>query len=164
MTTLSTSFESDLREALLDDVETTLVGEEANLIFEFVELVHANLRAYGRRHDYNVESTIESLGTPQVQRTDNRVTVRVGWTSEQMARWEFGTETHSIQPTNAESLSFVWVDPPQWVREEFNQARESAGQFRSGYRVFLPEVGVEGLPESRAIRDSINAFRRVLES
>ena len=164
MTTLSTSFESDLREALLDDVETTLVGEEANLIFEFVELVHANLRAYGRRHDYNVESTIESLGTPQVQRTDNRVTVRVGWTSEQMARWEFGVSPHTINGKPV--LTFVWSgeNVPEWVKEEFEQARGSGGQFQEGWRVFFPEVEHPGIPESRAIRDSIRGLRRILEA
>ena len=50
------------------------------------------------------------------------------------------------------------------AREEFDQARTSGGQFQSGWRVFLPDVDVSGLPESRAIRDALNALRRLLET
>jgi hypothetical protein len=161
MATLDSDFEDALREAVLDDAQATLVGEQANLIFEFVELVHTRLRAYGERHGYDVESTIDSLGQPQVDRGRETLTVTVGWQSPQMARWEFGTSDHTVDGNPV--LSFVWEDPPQWVREEFNQARDESGQFRSGWRVFFPEVEVSGLPESRAIRDAINALRRVLE-
>jgi hypothetical protein len=162
MATLESGFETKLREAVLDEAESELVGRQANLVFEFVELVHARLRSYGRRHDYDVESTIDSLGTPQVERRDGRLTVTIGWQSPQMARWEFGTSDHTVDGNPV--LSFVWADPPQWVREEFDQARDDSGQFRSGWRVFFAEVEVSGLPESRAIRDAINGLRRVLEA
>ena len=169
MTTLDSGFEADLRKAALDEAEAKLVGEGANLVFEFVELVHANLRAYGRRHGYDVEATIDSLGQSEVRRTESGLSVRVGWESEQMARWEFGTSEHTIDGTPV--LSFVWAetdtpaaDPPEWVREEFDRARADSGEFATGWRVFLPEVTVKGLPESRAIRDSLNGFRRVLRS
>ena len=161
MAELDSSFEDDLREAVLDDVESKMVGQQAGLIYQFVELVHTRLRAYGERHGYDVESTIDSLGKPEVTRTDNRIEVRVGWTSEQMARWEFGTSDHTVQ---GDPLAFVWYDPPQWVREEFDQARGAGGRFESGWLVFLQEVEVSGLPESRAIRDSLNAFRQVLRA
>jgi hypothetical protein len=78
-----------------------------------------------------------------------------------MGRWEFGTSDHTV---SGDPLSFVWEDPPQWVREEFDQARGSGGRFRSGWRVFLPETDVSGLEESRAIRDSLNGFRRLLRA
>lgn len=161
MTTLDSSFEGDLREAVLDDVETKLVGQQANLVYEFVELVHTNLRAYGRRHDYDVESTIESLGTPQLDRSGNTISVTIGWEHEQMSRWEFGTSDHTVR---GDPLSFIWYDPPQWVREEFEQARGSGGQFASGWRVFLQETHPSGIPESRAIRDALNGLRRVLRA
>ena len=157
---LDSSFEADLQEAMLDDVEQTLVGEQANLIYEFVELVHTRLRAYGDRHGYDVESTIDSFGQPEVSRSGGVLTIRVGWESEQMARWEFGVSPHTIDGNPI--LSFVWEDPPQWVREEFDQARSSSGEFRSGWRVFFPEVEHPGIPESRAIRDSLRAFVEVL--
>jgi hypothetical protein len=169
MATLNSGFEGDLEEALLDDAETRLVGEFDNLVARLIEIIHTELRAYADRHGYDVESTIASLATPEVTRSGGRIEVLVGWESEQMARWEFGTSAHTIDGNPI--LSFVWTDdnkrgddPPQWVREEFDQARDSEGQFRSGWRVFLPEVTVDGLPESRAIRDGIRAFRQVIES
>lgn len=161
MVTLDSSFEDSLREALLDDAETKLVGEQGSLVYQFVELVHTNLRAYAQRHGYDVESTIDSLAQPEVTRTDGRITVRVGWESEQMARWEFGTSDHTVQ---GDPLSFIWYDPPQWVREEFDQARGSGGQFAQGWRVFLQETEPSGLPESRAIRDALNGLRRVMSA
>jgi len=165
---LESGFEQDLEEALLDDAEQRLVGEFDNVIAGFIEAVHRNLRAYAARHGYDVESTIESLATPEVTRTGGRVEILVGWESDQMARWEFGTSDHHIDGDPV--LSFVWADndkrgadPPQWVREEFDRARDAQGRFQSGWRVFLPEVEVRGLPESRAIRDGMHALRRVLE-
>ncbi|MFC7175261.1 hypothetical protein ACFQL0_21375 [Haloplanus litoreus] len=64
MATLESSFEAKLRKAMLDEAEHALVGRQANLVFEFVELVHTRLRAYGERHGYDVESTIDSRRAP----------------------------------------------------------------------------------------------------
>jgi len=159
---LEADFEQKAREALLDDVQTTLVGEQANLIYEFVELVHTNLRAYGQRHGYDVESTIDSLGQPEVDRSTNTISVTIGWESEQMGRWEFGVSPHTIDGDPL--LSFVWENPPQWVRQEFDQARTGGGQFASGWRVFFQSVDHPGIPESRAIRDAMNGLRRVIQA
>jgi len=161
MATLESGFEDKLQTALLDEAEHELVGKQASLVYEFVELVHTNLRAYAQRHGYDVESTIDSLGTPQVDRSAGKISVHVGWQSEQMSRWEFGTSDHTVK---GDPLSFVWENPPQWVREEFDQARSGGGEFASGYRVFLEETEVSGLPESRAIRDALNGLRRVLQT
>jgi len=81
-----------------------------------------------------------------------------------MARWEWGTSDHTV--SGSKVLSWVWSGPdvPQWVREEFDQARDESGQFRSGWRVFFDSVDVSGLPEARAIRDALNAFRRLLKT
>lgn len=154
---LESGFEAKLREALLADVEDQLL----DLVEEFVELVHTRLRSYAKTHGYDVESTIDSVGDPQVDRNGETLVIRVGWESEQMARWEFGTSDHTVR---GDPLSFVWKDPPQWVREEFDQARDAGGQFESGYRVFLPETNVSGVQESRAIRDSLNGLRRLLRA
>ncbi len=158
---LESSFESKAKEAFLDEAEHELVGKQAGLVYEFVEMVHTNLRAYADRHGYDVESTIDSLGQPDVQRSGDTLTIRVGWQSEQMARWEFGTSDHRV---TGDPLSFIWYDPPQWVRKEFDQARSSGGQFAEGWRVFLQETNVSGIPESRAIRDALHGLRRVMES
>jgi hypothetical protein len=156
VTDLGRGFKDDLRETILTDAEDELVEQYAE---NFVDLVHARLRSYGNRHDYDVESTIDSFEGVDVSRTRNGVHIEATWASDQMDRWEFGTDDHTV---TGDPLSFVWEDPPQWVREEFDQARDAGGQFESGWRVFLPEVDVSGLPESRAIRDSLNGLRRLL--
>jgi len=158
---LESGFEQKLQEAVMDDVEAQLVGEEANLIYEFVELVHERLRSYASRHGYDVQSTIDSLGPVEVDREDGRIAVTIGWTSEQMARFEWGVSPHTI---NGDPLVFVWENPPDWVKEEFDQARSSGGEFQSGYKVFLQEVDHPGIPESRAIRDAWNGLRRVISA
>jgi len=158
MASLDSSFEADLREAIMNDVETRL----EDLVENFVEVVHANLRAYGQRHGYNVKPAIDSVSDVQVDRSDGEISVRVGWADEQMSRWEFGVSPHEIDGDPL--LSFVWSDPPAWVKEEFDQARGSGGQFESGWRVFFESVDHPGLPEARAIRDAMNGLRRVLRS
>lgn len=159
---LEAQFERKVQAAVLDEAEHQLVGEEANLIFEFVELVHTLLRSYGNRHGYDVESTIESLEPVAVHRTDRRLRVTVGWGSEQMARWEFGVAPHTIDGNPI--LSFIWADPPDWVRDAFDQGRDTRGRFVSGWRVFFPSVDHPGIPESRAVRDAINAFRQIMDA
>jgi len=141
MVTLESSFESDLREAVLEEAEQEFIGRRANLAFEFVELVHELLRAYGERHGYDVESTIDSLGEPQVKRSGDRLTITVGWNSPQMARWEWGVEPHTI---TGSPLHFYWEETDQWVMtDKVNWGSETGG-----------------IPESRAIRDALNQFER----
>lgn len=155
------TFETALETALTEEAEQELVGQQDSVLHEFVQAVHDRLREFGRRHDYDVEPAIDSLVGPEVDRSGGSLTVTVGWADEQMARWEFGTEPHTIR---GDPLAFVWEDPPGWVREEFDQARSSGGQFRSGWKVFLPEVDHPGTAESRAIRDSLNELRSEMES
>lgn len=156
---VDTRFERNLREAILDSTEEELLDAWAE---GFVDLVHARLRSYGERHDYDVESTIESFEGVELKRTRNGIHLEATWASPQMERWEFGTSPHTIDGNPI--LSFVWEDPPQWVREEFDQARGEGGQFQSGWRVFLPEVEHPGMPASRAIRESFDGLQRLLES
>ncbi|WP_134672596.1 hypothetical protein [Halorussus marinus] len=149
---LDSSFESDLREAVLNDVHDTLIGTDG--LAEGVQThAHGLLRAYGQRHDYDVGTLIDA-GTLEVDRQPGRVVARWGW-PEPAIYFERGTVDHEVHAKSADVLSFVWTDPPQWVREEF----EPEGD---GYRVFLPEVEVEGLPESRFIRDTLHWLRRRL--
>lgn len=164
MTTLEAGFEDGLREAALDEAERELVGREDNIFFRLIQAIHDRLRQYAARFNYDVQSTIDSLGQVEVDRESNSITARVGWSSSQMSRWEFGTTAHTIQGDPI--LSFVWADtdtpgddPPQWVKEEFDQARDARGRFQSGWRVFFSEVEVDGIPPSRAIRDTLNELR-----
>ncbi|ELY96761.1 hypothetical protein C482_15341 [Natrialba chahannaoensis JCM 10990] len=152
---LENSFEADLREALLDDVEQRAREKIAP---EVQEYAHDVLEQYGQRHEYNVSTLIEA-GQTRVERREGRVFVRWGW-PEPAIYFERGTADHVVQTRNADVLSFVWEerhDPPQWVREEFDREGD-------GWRVFLPETNVDGLPESRFIRDSLNYVRRQFES
>jgi len=163
---LEKSFEGDLQTALMNDAEKTM----ANLMDNFVELVHTRLRSYGQRHGYDVAPTIASASRVRVDQQSGTITAHVGWADDQMTRWEFGVDPFTMparEPRTADVLSFVWEDPPQWVREEFDRARSTEGQFVSGWWVFLPEVDETehpGIPESRAIRNSWNGLRRVLET
>lgn len=139
------SFEADARDALLDDLEA-YAREEIALTVQ--QHAHEILQAYGRRHDYDVESIITAGETVVERRDDRVVVVRWGW-PEPAIFFERGTVDHAVEAKQADVLSFIWEDPPRWVREEFEREGE-------GYRVFLPEVEVSGLPESRFIRDTLN--------
>jgi hypothetical protein len=89
-----------------------------------------------------------------VTRTEDSIEATVGWSHEAFPYFEFGTSDHTIEGDPI--LSFVWEerhDPPEWVREEFDAEGD-------GYRVFLPEVEVAGVRETRAVRDGLNQIRR----
>jgi hypothetical protein len=156
VTALESGFEGKLQEALFDDVERRLVGERDNLVAQAISFVHGRLDRYAREFDYRVEPIKESLVVEGVQRSGGSITVRFGWTHEAMPYLEFGTSEHTIGGDPV--LSFIWEerhDPPDWVAEEF----EAEGD---GYRVFLPEVEVAGVRETRAVRDALNMLRRRL--
>ena len=145
---LDSDFERKLQSAVLDDIEQRAREQIAP---EVQHHAHEILRSYGQRHDYDV-GTIIDAGETAVERTGRAVRIRWGW-PEPAIYFERGTVDHRIEATNADVLSFIWEDPPQWVREEF----EPEGD---GYRVYLPETNVSGLPESRFIRDTLNWLRR----
>lgn len=150
---LAGDFEDKLEEAVLDAAEQAFVGERGNLVHQAIQRSHEILRSYAQENDYDVESIIDSLGLTQVDRQEGRLVVRWGWTHPAAPFFEFGTSTHTVEGNPV--LSFVWEDPPRWVRQEFEQARSSGGQFASGWRVFFAEVEVEGIPESRFVRDAL---------
>jgi hypothetical protein len=138
------NFEADAREAMLDELEDYAREEIAPAVQEHA---HEILEAYGHEHDYDVEPIIEA-GETRVERRKGSVAVRFGW-PEPAIYFERGTVDHVVEATNADALSFVWEDPPDWVRQEF----EPEGD---GYRVYLQRVEVSGLPEARFIRDTLN--------
>jgi hypothetical protein len=150
---LTSSFEPDLQEAVLDQAEHELIGKQDNLVHQFVQRAHDRLREYGDRYDYNVEPIIESFEIDEIDRSDSRLTIRLGWTHEASVFMELGTSDHTVEGDPV--LSFVWSreDAPAWVAQEF----EPEGD---GYRVFLPETEPSGLPESRFVRDALNWLRR----
>lgn len=154
---LDASFEDQLEQAVLDDAEHELVGKQDNLVHQTVQQAHERLREYGREFDYNVEPVIESFGGVDVTRSDDGLTIRWGWEHEASVYLEFGTSEHTIQGDPV--LSFVWSreDAPDWVAEEFDQEGD-------GYRVFLPEVEVAGVRETRFARHALDWLRREVTS
>jgi hypothetical protein len=152
--TVASGFEDGLGDAVLDATERRAREEVAPLLRERIQSL---LRNYGRRHDYRVQPVVEATRT-SVDRAGGTVTVRAELPHPAYL-FEVGTDAHEITPTNADVLSFIWErrhDPPQWVREKYEREGD-------GWRVFLPKVEVEGLPEGRFVRDALHDIRRELE-
>lgn len=150
---LDSSFEDDLHEAALDNVEQAVREEYLPTLEQYIT---ERLEQYGQRHDYNVDVLIAAMET-DVERDDGRVKAVVRLPHPAYL-FETGTVAHTIEAKNADVLSFIWErrhDPPQWVRDEYEREGD-------GWRVFLPKVEVSGLPEGRFIRDALHDIRRVL--
>lgn len=149
---LDSDFESDLREAALDEVETADIGDQLR------ERIRTLLEEYADRHDYHLDAVVDAIRV-ETDRSGDRITYTAHLPDPSLL-FEMGTQDHEITPTNADVLSFVWErrhDPPQWVREEFEQEGD-------GWRVFLPKVEVSGLPEGRFVRGALDELRRELDS
>ncbi|MFD1512460.1 hypothetical protein [Halomarina rubra] len=147
---LSRGFEADLEQVLLDEVWEAVDGPDG-LAQQIVDRSHEVLRAYGTRHDYDVESVIDSMVGPTVDRHAYVIVARYGWEHPAAPHFAFGSSNHTVDGNPI--LSFIWEDPPDWIAQEFEQEGD-------GYRVFLPEVEVSGLPESRFIREGLQWLRR----
>ena len=159
--TLANSFENDLREALLDDVEHETVGRQGNLVHRAIQQSREALEDFADQ--YNVGPIFDSLEGPDVTRTGNRITVRWSFEHPAAGYFEFGTaDNYTIEGNPV--LSFVWEDPPQWVRQEFDQARDPGGRFATGWRVFFHTVDSgDGIAETRFTRWGLRWLRFQLE-
>lgn len=150
---LDSDFESDLREAILDELEAKATEEIAPRLEQEIRDL---LEAYGDRNEYDVSTLLAGL---QVEVERGRQGVRVvARLPDPALLFERGTVGHEVHAKSADVLSFIWEkrhNPPEWVREEFDREGD-------GWRVFLPSVEVEGLPEGRFIRDALNEIRRHL--
>jgi hypothetical protein len=112
-----------------------------------------------QKSDYDTENI--AAAAPEIDRSGDEVVIRWRWEHPAAEFLEFGTSRHTINGNPV--LSFVWEDPPQWVREEFEQARTSGGQFTSGWRVFFSSVTVEGVDELRFARAGLAVLARAVE-
>jgi len=149
--TLSSDFESELREATLDSVGDAEIDDRLR------GRIRDLLTDYQTRHDYNLDAVVDAVRV-ETDRSGNTVTYTAHLPHPSFL-FEMGTSDHVITPTDAEVLSFVWErrhDPPQWVREQYEREGD-------GWRVFLPKVEVSGLPEGRFVRGALDALRRELE-
>jgi len=143
-------FEAAAKEAMLDELEQTARQEWAPKLLERASEI---LREYGERHDYDVEPVIESA-EPRVERREGHVTVRITWPHPAAPYFQMGTSDHPVDGNDI--LSFIWDDAPQSVHEKWPDTERVDGD----PRVFLPSVNVDGLPESRFVRDALNWLRR----
>lgn len=153
-----TSWEDAAAEAALDQAAAEYLGAD-RFVMNAIESAHERLREYGREFDYRVEPIINSLVGPEVVEQSNRhFRVRWTWNHEAAPYFEWGTSDHTIEGDPV--LSFIWEDrhnPPDWVAEEYE--REGGG-----YRVFLPEVEVAGIRETRFMRHCLDWLRREVAS
>ena len=145
---LAADFEAELRESMLDSVEHELVGKQGNLVFQAIQRSHNVLREYGRRHDYEVEPIIESLGQVELDRTDQSITARWGWQAPAAPFFALGTSDHVA---DGDPLVFQWPDAPDEVAQQFEDTFPT---------VFFSQVEVSGLPESRFVREALLWLRR----
>lgn len=156
MTTLGGSFERELQEALLDDIEDRLL-RPGGPVRRGIEASHQRLRAWGTERDYDIEPVIDSLQDPTLERRRDGITARWGWGHPATPYFEFGTRDHTIEGNPI--LSFVWDDEnaPRWVKKEFDREGD-------GYRVFFRKVEVSGVAETRFIRHGLRVVRNELQA
>lgn len=135
---LDNDFESDLREAVLDDIEQTAHEEIGPRLKQHVR---QNWEAYASRNGYDIDHIWEDAEGPFIERDDARVTIRLEW-PELTALFEFGVAPHTIEGNPL--LHFYYERIDQWIiTESVNWGSETGG-----------------IPESRAIRDAIDQLRQ----
>lgn len=160
MATVSATSRNGISDAILDELERLLYAEPDNIAFQYLQTANENLREYGNENDYNVAPVIESGQVTETQRSGDRVSVTIEWDHPAARLFEFGTSRHTVR---GDPLAFVWEDPPRWVRQEFDQARDERGRFASGWLVFMDKVEVSGLPAARYQRDAMALLRLLFE-
>jgi len=146
MTTLSGSFEADLREAVLEDAEARL---RATLGPRLVALARERWESYASRNDYDI-AHIWQDATLEVSREGEVVQVSVQW-PELTALFEFGVSPHTIEGDPV--LAFHWAAPPEGTRPPGAPENVVAQSVDWG-------SVTGGIPEARAIRDALRQFRQ----
>jgi hypothetical protein len=150
-----------ITENLTDEVERQLVGKQNNLISQTIREAQDILREAAAVNEWDVEPVVDSLDLVETDRRGGTLAIRFGFTHPAAEYFEYGTSDHTIRGNPV--LSFVWEerhDPPEWVREEFD--RETSDGGRPGWRVYLPEVEVSGLPEVRFMRGALDFYESQL--
>ncbi|WP_135302644.1 hypothetical protein [Haloarcula amylovorans] len=138
----------DSRQALLDNVEKTMVNSRNNLVYQSVQQAHEQLRAYASGEDYDVGPLIESFAGVEAERDRTSIHAEWSWSHEALQFWEFGTSDHTVDGDPILVFEFDAQKYP-YLDEMFPDGT-----------AFLPATDVSGLPESRAVRDSLNWLRR----
>lgn len=137
------------RQALLDNVEETMVGARDNLVFQSVQRAHGRLERYaGRVGDYNVAPLIDSFEGVEYTRDRTSIHVEWSWGHQAFRFMEFGTSDHTVDGKPLLVFEFDAAEYP-YLDEMFPDGT-----------AFLPQTHPSGLPESRAVRSSLNWLRR----
>jgi hypothetical protein len=137
---LESGFEDNLREAILDDVEETLQEEIGPALIQTAE---ENWKSYAQANGYDIEHIWQDVEGPLVERSGDSIQLRIEW-PELTALYEFGVSPHTIEGNPL--LHFYYEKIGQWVTTESVEWGSDTG----------------GIPESRAIRDSMNWLRRAV--
>jgi len=138
---LGSDFENDLREAILADAEETL-REEIGPTLQ--NIAKSRWQSYASRNGYDISHIWEDVEL-SVTRDGDSIELRIEW-PELTALFEFGVSPHTIEGNPL--LHFYWEEADQWVQTESVEWGSETG----------------GIPESRAIRDSLLDLRRVMSS
>lgn len=141
MAELGSDFENDLREAILADAEETL-REEIGPTLQ--NIAKSRWQSYASRNGYDISHIWEDVEL-SVTRDGDSIELRIEW-PELTALFEFGVSPHTIEGNPL--LHFYWEEADQWVQTESVEWGSETG----------------GIPESRAIRDSLLDLRRVMSS
>ncbi|RQG93733.1 hypothetical protein [Natrarchaeobius oligotrophus] len=146
---LDDSFEDDLREALLDDVERKL---EEEIGPQLERIARENWQEYAARNGYDIEHVWEEVEGPFVERDAGSVGVRLEWPGL-TALFEHGVSPHTIQGNPI--LSFHWESPPEGTRPPGAPEHVVAEEVNWG-------SVTGGIPAARAIRNALADVRRVM--
>lgn len=149
---LSSDFEDQVREAVLDDVQEQL---EDRLADQAVEAAHDRLREVASRNGYDIENVIDSLEGPEVSRDGNTITVEFRWTHEAAALFGYGTDDHWV--SGNPTLAFTWEGAPQGV------VADQSDRYNPAPDVMFDRVYVSGIEESRYVRHGLRWLRNELE-
>lgn len=142
---LDSSFEADLREAVLDDVESRLVETG-----RAEQIIRRATRDALERADYDAEGILAALEGPTVRREDGRITVT--WTIDHPGALplEVGSSDHVVEGDP------VLAIPVKNLNEEHAADIE-------GDTAFYARVEVSGVDETRHTRRALAELRRALQ-
>ncbi|WP_435065888.1 hypothetical protein [Halobaculum sp. EA56] len=142
MATLESGFEDNLREALLDELKKKFEDELGPLL---IATARENFQRYASANGYDIDHIWEDVEGPIVERNGDSVQFRVEW-PELTALFEFGVSPHTIEGNPV--LHFYWEKIDETITVQSVEWGSETG----------------GIPESRAIRDALHTFRRVVQA
>jgi hypothetical protein len=149
VTTLNSTFEDDLREAVVDRMEAR--AEELGQTW--LDVAQDAFQSYAASNGYDIQHIWEDADGPFVERRRSSVTVRIQWPGL-TALFEWGVNPHVIR---GNPLAFRWESPPEGTRPP------DAPPFVVAEEVNWGSV-TGGIPEARAIRAGRDAVGNELRT